>query len=1024
MPNNTSIINEYLEQETLIAQSSYFDPEDLSSLLNPNDTNYLKIFNNNARSLLSNQSQYQMYFADLAESHKMAFDILTFTETWLNDHLSNIVHFDSYTGLYKNKFPVKEGGGIAIFVKNGMNYKVRSDLCFPPDKCHMFDCLFIEVKPNKLPQSRPVVLGVLYRSPSFNSISEFDGCLSDIVHTLKRENKDIILMGDLNVNLLSTDKNNNVSAFLDSMISKGLFPKITVPTRISNTSATLIDHIYTNMNFEQTIAGTLKTDISDHFSNFIFTHSNPGSKNKIKYTSFRNLSENSLAKFEAALSQTDWSNVLSHDDPEVAYSIFIQMFNNLMNIHLPFKMVRINKFKHKMSPWITNGLLVSLRTKSKLYKNMHNINDQQRLYEAKCHYKSYCNLYKKTIRAAKKLFWHNQFDNTKNDMKATWKNINYLLGRNKSKSSFPDYFNHENTIINSPEQIAENFNLFYVNIGPKLADKIPSSQKTITDYLPDINIPNSFFFTPCSPIEILNIINKLKPKCSAGHDDISPKLIKRCAIPIAEPLTHIINKSLQSGTIPSDMKRAKILPFYKNEDPHLFKNYRPISLLPTFSKVLERAVYNRLYKYLKTHNLISPSQFGFQQNLSTEMAILEFQDRLTKHIVDNKLGLGVFLDLSKAFDTLNHDILIKKLEHLGVRGTPLIWFRNYLSNRSQFIQLNGSASTCKTILSGVPQGSILGPLLFLTYINDLPHNCDSDTILFADDTNILFYNENLNNLQQQVNHQLKKVSEWFNTNKLSLNTKKSKYILFYKQRQRPPEPNIKIHIDQNEIDRTNNIKFLGVTIDSTLSWQSHLKQKNIQILKVNGILSQLQNIVEKRTLHTIYNSLIYPHISYAISVWGNISNTEYKRMYILQKKAIRLISNAKYNSHTSKLFKKLNLLKLPDIYTLSCSSLFYNANSTKSFPYLLAQLPTNTSIHDHNTRYADNIHTFNVTTELSKQLLNYKISTVWNSIPHNLRNSQYKSSFSSNIKKWLTLSYDEECTVESCYICNRDLSYQ
>jgi hypothetical protein len=691
-----------------------------------------------------------------------------------------------------------------------------------------------------------------------------------------------------------------------------------------------------------------------------------------------------------------------------------------MDLAMPVKSVRFNKYKHKSQPWITRGLLKSLSTKDKLYKVFQNCNHPNVKILREQEYKQFRNLYNKLIRAAKENYWKNCFEQSVNDTKRTWKNINYLLNRTENKCNFPKYFlNHDSTLSNTNE-IASSFNEYFVNVGPNLAATMPNADlNSVT--LPRLNLPNSFALTPTSPIEITSIINKLKPKISKGIDGISPKLVKMNSIIIAEPLSHIANLSFQTGTFPRDMKIAKVTPIFKNKDNRYFKNYRPISLLPTFSKVIERLVYNRLYQYLKINEILTPAQYGFQKNLSTNLAILELQNRILESISNKKWCIGIFLDLSKAFDTLDHDILLHKLSHYGVRGKAFDWFRSYLSNRQQCTEFRSAISSTLDIVCGVPQGSILGPLLFLLYMNDVVQ-CSSlaKPVLFADDTNLIIDHLHLHELIARVNSELQIIAKWFITNKLSLNVEKTKFIIFRsKTRPLPTVPNLTIN--NQPIENVSEIKFLGVFIDEYLNWTFHIKSKTAIISKNLAVMNRVKNLIPESTRKTLYYALVHPHLSYGVVAWTNTNSKDMRRVKILQKQAVRLIVQAKYNSHTSPIFKSQKILTIDDILNLECCKLYQKRIKNQLPPYFNNLLFTNSETHNYPTRQQDNIRIPNITTKMQEQYLSVKVARAWNNLPISIKQfvNQSRNSFSEKCHNHFIKQYAVTCNIRNCYLCNR-----
>lgn len=455
--------------------------------------------------------------------------------------------------------------------------------------------------------------------------------------------------------------------------------------------------------------------------------------------------------------------------------------------------------------------------------------------------------------------------------------------------------------------------------------------------------------------EIQNVIQTLKDG-SAGWDAISSRVIKLTYSSFITPLTHIMNLSLLKGVFPSELKIAKVIPLFKSGDSMSFSNYRPVSVLPLFSKILERLMYSRLLSFINENKTLYKFQFGFREGHSPDLALIYLVDKISNALENGDFVLGLFLDFSKAFDTVDHNILFDKLEFLGIRGTTLSWFQSYLNTRKQYVEYNSVKSTEMTISCGVPQGSILGPLLFLLYINDLADVSDKlFALLFADDSNMFLSGKNPDELIESMNIEIEKVICWLRTNKLSLNLKKTHYIIFHRRRAKPLFRNAMV-IDNVTIERTTHTKFLGVIIDEYLTFSRHIQFIKGKISRALGILYKCKKYFNWPTLLTLYNTFISPYYSYCNTVWGGTFPTYLEPLLKLQKRAVRMIMGADRLAHSDPLFRKLGILSVKKIHIYSCQLVLFKFEAELLPNIFDGFFIRNDTIHNHFTRQRSLLH--------------------------------------------------------------------
>ena len=603
----------------------------------------------------------------------------------------------------------------------------------------------------------------------------------------------------------------------------------------------------------------------------------------------------------------------------------------------PVIKIKMNKRIIPINQWMSPGLLKSRRRKESLaVKKLRRPTEENiRIF------KEYNNLYNRVRRAAMIAHHKNKFKKLSNDIKATWEAMREIIGNKKPRPTIPSHFLCGQNVIRSNTAIASGFNNYFSSIGRELAAEMPVQQRHFAEFLGPSSSVN-FVFACLSEEELQLIIKKIKPKNSSGPDKISSKVIKEIFPAISAPLRYLINLSLQTGFIPERFKEAKVIPIYKSGNKHLFTNYRPISLLSSFSKILEKVVATQMGRYLCARNILYIHQYSFRKGHDPSQPVIHFLKNIYDALNDNDLNysMGVFVDLKKAFDTVNHTILLRKLQHYGFRGTSYLWFENYLRGRTQYVQIEDVASEKLKIECGVPQGSVLGPLLFLLYINDLHLSTNLFTILFADDTTFQHTSLDLNSLFDTVNAELEKIRVWFESNKLTLNVSKTKFMIFTKQRRIVDTNGLELKIGLEAIDRigdnfpTTNFKFLGHVIDEHLTWRDHINHIHSKISSGNYALARSKYFLPQSVRLLLYNSLVKPHLEYGILAWGGVRNSLMKKIIITQKKAVRNIAGKHSRAHSDPLFQSLGILKVNDLFKYNCATFmqkFVNSNLPSSF---------------------------------------------------------------------------------------------
>ena len=783
---------------------------------------------------------------------------------------------------------------------------------------------------------------------------------------------------------------------------------ITEPTRVTPTSSSLIDHIVTSMSELIVESGVILNGFSDHLITFSSRRGGKETFTGSNVRFVRSFKSYSKASFLLELRKIDWSPILASADVNFCLAEFSRLFRMAIDSVAPLREVRV---RSKKNPWMNAHILSSIRHRDKLFSRFKKDRSNALLYKEYCQAR---NKVQRDIKLAKETFFKNGVERNRGNSGKLWDHLKSLGFSKKAFNSSAIVLEQDGVKVFDSMSVARIFNRFYTSVADNLVSKLPNPCglfHTTTElfksfYSSKIGLRPSFCLSPVSSHFIRKQLSSLDPKKAVGLDDISSLFLRDGTDCIVAPVKHIVNISIITETVPSSFKEAKVIPLFKKGSTLDPGNYRPVSILSVLSKILERAAHTQLSDYLEKRGLLFENQSGFRSGYSTDSCLIGLTDFIKSEMGKGNLVGMVLIDLQKAFDTVDHSILCEKLKSIGVSST--VWFESYLADRSQCVDVKGSRSEFLPITCGVPQGSILGPLLFLIYVNDMNISLTCRLSLYADDSALIFSHRDHKVISDRLSAELSTCKKWLVDNRLSLHVGKTESLLFGSKRRLRGVGDFRIFCDGTPVDRKFSVKYLGVLLDENLNGSAHAGNLMKVCAGRLAFLYRNSSLLDKKCHQTLCSTLIQPYMDYCCSSWySGLSVALRERLNVMQRKMVRFVYSLDYRAHIDgRNLRELEWLSVPDRVKSFRMAHLFRIRHKLAPSYLLPNFKLISTAHSYNTRgSSNNVH-------LSRELslfsngLAFTAIKQWNELPEIIKSIGGFQVFKRRLKQHLITLYD------------------